>query len=76
MTLELAFRRADNGTSQYPLTSYRKSNDDGVSLLACQRQYISVPTYSLQKVESAGVSLPTCQQQYISVSTYLLQKIQ
>ena len=37
MTAELAFRHANDGTSQCPLTSYRKSNDGGISLPTCQR---------------------------------------
>ena len=49
VTVELAFRHASNGTSQCTLTSYKKSSGSGVSLPTCQKQDISVPTYSLEK---------------------------
>ena len=51
MTVVLAFRHANNGTSQRPLTLYRKSNDGGVSLPKCRQWYITVRTYYLQKVQ-------------------------
>ena len=50
-TVELAFQRANNGTSQIQLTYYRRSNGAGVSRLTFQQWYSSVPTYRLQKVQ-------------------------
>ena len=51
ITTELAFRHSNTGTSLYPLTSYRKSNDGGISLPKCRQRYIIVRTYSLQEVQ-------------------------
>ena len=48
MMEELASRHANNGTSQCPLASYRKSNDGGVSLPTCQQRYILVSLLSTE----------------------------
>ena len=67
MTVELTFRHANDGTSQRPLTIYRKSNGDGVSLLICQQRYVAGSTYQLQKVHWGSVSCDMPEAMYLNV---------
>ena len=76
MKVELAFRHADNGTSQADLPATERPMTVELTFRHANNGTSQCPLTLYRRSNNAGVSLPTCRQRYISVPTYHLPKIQ